>query len=68
MTRLMWMLRRIWRVLAHPLADRCYVEECSFCATLDCPNGAYEHYWHDGCPACWSLNTNNYRTDYEHRS
>lgn len=25
---------------------------CFSCSIRDCPYGAIEHYWHDGCPSC----------------
>ncbi len=25
---------------------------CAACSVRDCPHGAVEHYWHDGCPSC----------------
>jgi hypothetical protein len=27
--------------------------DCAACGARDCPLGAIEHYWHDGCPSCW---------------
>ena len=41
------------RIPGHPLAHDCPIDECDVCAVRDCPHGAIEHYWHDGCPACW---------------
>lgn len=35
----------------HP--KECIVNECTICSVRDCPFGAIEHYWHDGCPQCY---------------
>ena len=43
-------------------ASTCPVEECLVCGARDCPHGEPLHYHHDGCPACWTLDTNGYRT------
>ena len=37
----------------HMPTNECPDQECSLCAIRDCPNQCAEHYWHDGCPACY---------------
>lgn len=64
MINLIWKLKRIIKVIKHPIGSKCYEDECAFCAILDCPNDSPEHYWHDGCPPCWGADTNGYRTNY----
>jgi len=34
-------------------SETCKVYECWLCGERDCPHKAEEHYWHDGCPACY---------------
>jgi hypothetical protein len=51
-----WRLRRLWLTLTHPHALDCPIEECAKCGERDCPHGAIEHYWHDGCPYCYYYN------------
>jgi len=55
-------LKRLLKVLMHPV--NCNIDECNLCAILDCPNNTHEHYWHDGCPTCWTLDTNGYKSNY----
>jgi hypothetical protein len=43
------------RLRTHPTAEACPVDECSFCAVRDCPDGEPLHYHHDGCPMCSTL-------------
>ncbi len=43
------------QIPTHPPLDLCKVDECAVCGVRDCPLGADEHYWHDGCPACWGM-------------
>ena len=31
----------------------CESEDCDYTAMLACPFGRTEHFWKDGCPACW---------------
>ncbi len=49
-------LIRLWYKLAH--SSKCEIYECAKCGMRDCPFGAMEHYWHDGCPICefWPIN------------
>jgi hypothetical protein len=53
-------LRQFWLRLSHP--KNCNEYECDLCGERDCPGGAWEHYWHDGCPYCWVNDINGYRT------
>jgi len=46
-------LRQLWLKLIH--SKDCNIYECGLCGERDCPYGAYEHYWHDGCPYCYTL-------------
>ncbi len=39
--------------LCSGVTETCEVYECTECAVRDCPHKAEEHYWHDGCPACF---------------
>lgn len=41
------------RIPGHPSAEDCTIAECEVCGIRDCPNGAFEHYWRDGCPGCY---------------
>ncbi len=38
----------------HPPLELCKVDECAVCGVRDCPHDAMEHYWKDGCPACYA--------------
>lgn len=39
----------------HYNTEKCKVDECSICAMIDCPHGEPMHYHHDGCPACYEM-------------
>ena len=41
----------------HTDDGECPVDECTACGTRDCPHGAPEHHWRDGCPTCY-IHTN----------
>lgn len=43
------------RFIFHPSADKCQEDECWICAVRDCPYGEPLHYHHDGCPACYGV-------------
>jgi len=47
------------QIPGHPPTNECPDMECMVCGMRDCPQGAPEHYWHDGCPSCHApqLNT-----------
>lgn len=52
---MMLRIRKLWLRLTH--SSKCNIYECAKCGERDCPFGAIEHYWHDGCPICefWPL-------------
>lgn len=62
-----WRLRffRYLTHFTHKSADKCPISECATCAFRDCPSGCDQHYWQDGCPMCWGLDTYGYRTNYQ---
>lgn len=39
----------------HYNTEKCKVDECPICAMIDCPHGEPMHYHHDGCPACYEM-------------
>ena len=41
-------------VKTHSSYQDCKIEECEICSIRDCPHGVIEHYFHDGCPVCFS--------------
>jgi len=41
------------RIVLHPSADECDIDECWICAIRDCPYHEPLHYHHDGCPSCF---------------
>ena len=42
--------------------DKCEKSEFMDCGALYCPNKAPEHFWHDGCPACYDDDREGYLT------
>ncbi len=33
-------------------AEKCTLEVCAICGSLECPFGDPRHFQHDGCPSC----------------
>ena len=52
MTREEWIENLCPEPANHRDDGECPADECTACAKRDCPHGAPEHYWHDGCPTC----------------
>lgn len=44
------------KIVYHPEAKDCAIDECWICAIRDCPHHEPLHYHHDGCPACYGDN------------
>ena len=42
-----------WGHNPHAKATEGCDDECAVCGVLACPHFAGEHFWKDGCPACW---------------
>lgn len=50
---------KLWLKLTH--SSKCQIEECAKCGVRDCPFNAMEHYWHDGCPICYTISDDYYK-------